>query len=105
MPWRVATTKNFLCPFPECGKNFHRNEHLKRHLTTHTGEKSFRCEWCEISFNRADGLIQHQRTQKHLESVLLGELENNNISKQDIADLIYAPLYPPRVPKFPQQGS
>ncbi|KAJ9048900.1 hypothetical protein DSO57_1030063 [Entomophthora muscae] len=30
--------KNFVCPVPSCGKNFHRKTHLKQHMRTHVND-------------------------------------------------------------------
>ncbi|KAI2470680.1 hypothetical protein F4781DRAFT_421088 [Annulohypoxylon bovei var. microspora] len=42
-----------------CGRNFQRNEHLERHLVTHTNIKRFKCSICHISFSRGDVLQKH----------------------------------------------
>ncbi|KAI0839465.1 hypothetical protein F5Y06DRAFT_22779 [Hypoxylon sp. FL0890] len=42
-----------------CGQQFQRNEHLERHLVTHTNIKRFKCSICHISFSRADVLQKH----------------------------------------------
>ncbi|KAI1212098.1 uncharacterized protein F4807DRAFT_387682 [Annulohypoxylon truncatum] len=42
-----------------CGKSFQRNEHLERHLATHTNIKRFKCSICHISFSRGDVLQKH----------------------------------------------
>ncbi|OTA58848.1 hypothetical protein K449DRAFT_354050 [Hypoxylon sp. EC38] len=42
-----------------CGQQFQRNEHLERHLLTHTNIKRFKCSICHISFSRGDVLQKH----------------------------------------------
>ncbi|OTA99251.1 hypothetical protein M426DRAFT_90238 [Hypoxylon sp. CI-4A] len=42
-----------------CGQQFQRNEHLERHLLTHTNVKRFKCSICHISFSRGDVLQKH----------------------------------------------
>ncbi|KAI1137551.1 hypothetical protein F5Y05DRAFT_73365 [Hypoxylon sp. FL0543] len=42
-----------------CGQQFQRNEHLERHLVTHTNIKRFKCSICHISFSRGDVLQKH----------------------------------------------
>ncbi|KAI0894240.1 hypothetical protein F4806DRAFT_117161 [Annulohypoxylon nitens] len=42
-----------------CGRSFQRNEHLERHLVTHTNIKRFKCSICHISFSRGDVLQKH----------------------------------------------
>ncbi|KAE9370078.1 hypothetical protein N431DRAFT_314731, partial [Stipitochalara longipes BDJ] len=47
------------CEWPGCIKRFARQEHLKRHERTHTGEDSFSCDFCPKIFSRQDNLKSH----------------------------------------------
>ncbi|CCF56932.1 hypothetical protein KAFR_0B06360 [Kazachstania africana CBS 2517] len=49
--------RTFLCFV--CQKAFARQEHLDRHLRSHTNEKPFKCAVCDKDFTRRDLLIRH----------------------------------------------
>ncbi|PLB38706.1 uncharacterized protein BDW47DRAFT_22263 [Aspergillus candidus] len=45
-----------------CSSVFHRIDHYKRHLDTHTRDKPYKCIFCEAPFKRGDVLRRHWKT-------------------------------------------
>ncbi|KAH8660419.1 hypothetical protein BX600DRAFT_551818 [Xylariales sp. PMI_506] len=44
-----------------CGREFSRNEHLQRHVLTHTKVRPFKCAICHLSFTRLDLVRKHYK--------------------------------------------
>jgi len=56
-----STNGIYKCPWSDCGKEFTRFYNLKSHYRCHSGEKPFRCEFCDASFARNHDLKRHER--------------------------------------------
>jgi uncharacterized Zn-finger protein len=50
-----SAEKRFACP--ECGHKFSRKHNMQAHLLTHSGEKTFKCDRCEVGVNLKDFLV------------------------------------------------
>lgn len=102
----MSSTKSFACSVCEKGiflvinAVFSRQEHLKRHHRTHTGEKPFRCPRSELNcfrlFSRKDQVLRHLR-RKHKENI--ARLGENDIivigqeSQQPLPHIFSAPRF------------
>lgn len=49
--------KEYRCEY--CSKLFGRQQHLKRHILTHTGERPYPCHLCDKRFRRSEHLKHH----------------------------------------------
>ncbi|GLA09624.1 hypothetical protein AnigIFM60653_011955 [Aspergillus niger] len=63
----LRTRRQRGCPW--CPRSFTKEEHLARHVRTHTKEKPFICTECNKSFSRHDSLLRHIRSHKPGESI------------------------------------
>ena len=62
LPNRGTTKPMFKCPYPTCGKKYHRSDRLKKHeLLQHQNlETPFRCSTCQRNFLTANDLKNHE---------------------------------------------
>ena len=51
--------KLFKCNYPNCGKSFKRNDNLKAHLKTHSNVRPFKCTSCQSEFKHKKSLKKH----------------------------------------------
>ncbi|PKY00055.1 hypothetical protein P168DRAFT_307721 [Aspergillus campestris IBT 28561] len=55
-------SRSFYCTYPDCGANYRRREHLKRHVAAHhEKDDRFSCPYCESTLTRSDLLRRHIR--------------------------------------------
>jgi len=58
------TPQGFLCPF--CQKStFKKPSDIKQHILTHTGEKPFKCPYCDFCSNRTGNMKKHILKKHH----------------------------------------
>ncbi|KAI0127397.1 hypothetical protein BJ170DRAFT_595267 [Xylariales sp. AK1849] len=67
----MPSSRLFQCRI--CAHSFLKNEHLVRHIRSHTKEKPFKCPDCGNRYSRRDTLIRHRRDVK----CNLGGVANN----------------------------
>ncbi|KAL4877855.1 fungal-specific transcription factor domain-containing protein [Aspergillus karnatakaensis] len=76
-----------LCPW--CSRSFTKDEHLARHIRTHTREKPFSCTICQTTFSRHDSLLRHVR--RHQRNAILSppgsELERSSLATTSTTEL------------------
>ncbi|RAL00157.1 uncharacterized protein BO80DRAFT_476778 [Aspergillus ibericus CBS 121593] len=70
-PTRDRSTKERRCPW--CSQSFAKEDHLSRHIRTHTKEKPFTCSACGKAFSRYDSLLRHARNhgESHMKQPML----------------------------------
>ncbi|CAH1786598.1 unnamed protein product [Owenia fusiformis] len=57
--------KTHICTY--CGIGFGWLRGLKEHIRIHTGEKPYRCEFCDVSFAQSGSLCKHKQSKGHIE--------------------------------------
>lgn len=70
-------SRPFVCHI--CTRAFIRQEHLKRHIRSHTNEKPFLCIFCGRCFARRDLVLRHQQK---LHDTLIGTAQHHDLLSQ-----------------------
>ncbi|KAF8630095.1 hypothetical protein AX17_005493 [Amanita inopinata Kibby_2008] len=84
----MVRSKTFPCPLFSCGRLFKRQEHLKRHLRTHTMERPYACPKCKKRFSRSDNLNQHLRTHDRGGTITINDNASNDwAAVEDLSDV------------------
>ena len=63
-PRRSGGARQRVCTW--CPRSFTKDEHLARHIRTHTRERPFSCEICSKTFSRHDSLLRHTRSHRDI---------------------------------------
>lgn len=63
-------TNIYICQMGNCNRCFGSRQNVVRHIKTHTGEKPFKCSFCDHRSSRKDHLKSHEMKQHKLEKFL-----------------------------------
>ena len=73
--------RSFACEFTDCFKTYASSDSLNKHLTRHYGEKSYKCAFCNVRFVTQYNMNRHKST--HKTCAVLNAANKVEISESD----------------------
>jgi len=74
------------CTYPPCTFTTFHSTTLRDHLTTHTGEKPYKCDFdgCNIALTTSGALSRHKRLENHINNKVICECGYVTVSERGL---------------------